>query len=135
MYEIKLKKIQEYKIYAFIRSIGSSGWKDKTNIRRVQISGFNVSHLPVSKKDITSMIIGVESLFDKDLFVIWNIYNYGSHEKNRSCYVNVSSLFQAFLKGYFTTTDANQRVWISDEYHLDTLLNEYLAYNYCSLGD
>lgn len=135
MYLIELKKINDFKIYAFLRSIGKSGWSDKPEIRRVQIAAFDVERLIPSGDRHTCMIIGIQELLDRDIYVVWNVYNYGLHRTNRSCYVKASNLFKGFLQGYLTITDSNQKIWISDAYHLDTLLNEYLNFNKSSLGD
>ncbi|MDY0278377.1 MAG: hypothetical protein RBQ97_09880 [Acholeplasma sp.] len=135
MYLIECKKIYNYKIYAFLRSIGKSGWSNKPEIRRVQIAAFDVDRLIPSGDQHTCMIIGIQELLDKDIFVVWNVYNYGLHKTNRSCYVKVTNLFKGFLQGYFSTTDSNQKIWISDSYNIDKLLNEYLNFNKSSLGD
>lgn len=135
MYLIELTKMRDYKIYAFLRSIGKSGWSDKPEIRRVQVAAFDVDKLIPSGDQHTCMIIGIQEILDRNIFVAWNVYNYGLHKTNRSCYVKAVNLFKGFLQGFVSLTDSNQKIWISDEYNLDVLLNDYLSYNKSSLGD
>jgi len=129
MYKITMSKIVEYTIFAFIRTIGKSGWAEKPNIRRVQIAGFDLNRLTATTNTITCCIIGVERIYDRDIFVVWNVYNYGNHEKNRSCYVQTINISKAFQLGYFTTTDAKQKIWLSDTFNLDKLFQEYINFN------
>ena len=129
MYVIECKKIINYRIYAFLRSVGKSGWSDRPEIRRVQIAAFDVDRLIPSGDRHTCMIIGIQELFDSDIFVIWNIYNYGLHKTNRSCYVKAANIFKGFLQGYLSVTDSSQKIWISDSYHLDILLTDYFKIN------
>lgn len=131
----KINKINNYELYAFIRHVSKSGWSDKPQVRRVQIAKFNINELIASGSTKTCMILGVQELLDRDIFVAWDIYNYGNHKTNRSCYVSANNIFKAFINGYLTTTDSNQKVWISDPFHLDVLLNDYIKHNWSSLGE
>lgn len=135
MYEISLRKIKEYKLHIFLRKITYAGWSDKPEKRRVQVSSFDLSKLPASGGSVTCMIIGVQELFDRYIFVAWNIYEYGSHATNRSCYVHTTSIYNGFLKGYLSRVDQSQKIWVSDGYNLDKLILDYMDFNYSSLGE
>lgn len=134
LYKIKMKKISTFEIYFYLRNIGKSGWSDKKEIRRVQVAGFNVNSLPPTNHQSASMIIGIQNIFDEDICVVWNIYNYGNHSKNRSCYVKTANIYKAFTTGYVTTTDSNQKIWLCDRNNFDRLLNDYIMTNYISDG-
>ncbi len=133
-YKIEIDKINHYTIYAFIRTVSGSGWSNKPDIRRVQIKGFDIDSVIASGHSNTSMIIGVDSLYSKDIFIFWNIYNFGNHKKNRSCYVHVNNIFQTFNKGYTITTDFKQKIWLSDKFNFNIILKDYMKFNESALG-
>src|SRR5690554_6067570 len=135
MYEITLRKISNYKIYLFLRNVSNAGWSDKPEKRRVQVTAFDVKKLPPTGKHVTAMILGVQEIFDRFIFVAWDIYKYGGHATNRSCYINTTNIYNAFLRGFITTMDQSQKVWLADSYNLDKLINNYIEYNYSSIGD
>lgn len=134
LYKLKVKKILNFEIYFYLRKVGKSGWADKKEIRRVQVAAFNVNSLPSTNHHTTSMIIGLQTIFDEDICVVWNVYNYGNHSKNRSCYVKTANIYKAFTTGYITTTDSNQKIWLCNQYNFDRLLNDYIKTNYISDG-
>jgi len=129
VHKIIIKSNIEITVYAYLKKITSSGWSNKTNVRRVQISKLDMSKLVKSTLNETAIIIGYQDIFEKTIYVAWNVYKYIAHKTNRSCYVNASSLFKAFIDGYFTTTDLSQKVWVSDEKNLNKLLYDYMKYN------
>lgn len=132
---IKMRKINNIILHVFIRKVSKSGWSDKPQKRRVQVSAFDIDKLPATGKTTTCMIIGIQELFDRNIFVAWNIYNYGVHTTNRSCYVSTHNLYNGFVDGFLTTTDQSQKVWIADEYNLDKLISDYMVFNYSSIGE
>lgn len=135
MFIIEMRKINEYKLYVFLRKVTKAGWKNLPEKRRVQVSSFNINELPPSGKKSTCMILGIQEIFDRNIFIAWNVYNYGYHATNRSCYVHTSNIYKVFTKGYLTTTDQSNKIWLSDEYNIDKLISSYIEYNYSSLGE
>lgn len=133
MYTFVIKKVGIFTIHFLLRTVSTSGWKDKPFIRRVQIASFDINELPKTTNNETCMIVGIENLFDKDLVVVWDIYRYGIHFTNRSCYVNVTSLANALENSYYYGINSNLPVWISTDTSFDILLSRYIEKNKVSI--
>lgn len=128
-YDIQLEGIHSVSILCLIRSITNSGWRDKPLIKRVQITKVDPQKLPISNFSKTAMIIGYLPIVDKHMFVLWSIYNNLSHNTNKSCYVRMEKLFNAYIYGYYIGMDSDQKIWISDENNLSKIIYDYLKTN------
>lgn len=127
--KIRIAKNNQIELEFIIKNIVNSGWSHKPLIRRVQIRNIPQEELTVSSMTQTSIIIGVIDVIDKTMFVAWSPYLNSFHRTNRSCYVQLSTVFQGYLKGYFSSVESNQRIWISDNKNLHRLLYNYLKSN------
>jgi len=129
LYEFRIHGIHDFNIFAIYKKIVNGGWKEKPLIKRVQIPKIDVSKLPISTFSVTSMVIGTLEVVDKNLFVIWSLYNNTAHNTNKSCYVRMHNIFKAYLEGFFIGEDFNQRVWIADEKNLNKIFYDFLKHN------
>lgn len=120
------------KIYCITKNIVNSGWADKPLIKRIQLSKFDSSLLPISTFKETAIIIGYIHILDKDMFIFWSFYRNISHNTNRSCYVTVKSLFKGYLDGFYRPFESGQNVWITDSLNIKKALYDYMKRHYTS---
>lgn len=134
-YEILVKKNAEIKIKFIIKNIVKSGWSDKPLIRRIQIPKITEKSFLISNFKQTTMLVGFIRVIDKNIFVLWSIYKNNSHKTNKSCYINLQTIFRTYLEGYVSCMESDQMIWAADENNLSKALYNYLSYNNTTIGE
>ena len=121
-----------YKMIIYYKNITGAGWKDKPNIRRVQVT--NVRYADIDKyistsKDSFLAILGYYNYDNNPIMVAWNAYNFVYHSTTRSCYVTTDLLQEAYKSGYIKTNYSNQTIWIFTPDYFDEFINDYIECN------
>lgn len=132
-YELIITKDnKEYRIVVFLKNITGAGWADKPNMKRVQVTNIRVvdidNYINTTDKEAL-VILGYYNFDDNPIMVAWNAYRYVSHNKNRSCYIDIESLLEGYNNGYITKTCSDQRVWVFKSNYFETFLKNYIEKN------
>jgi len=122
----------DYYLVAFLKSLSLSGWKEKPNIKRVQVP--NIRKIDEKKYIDTTLkqtfvILGYYEFDDNPIMVAWNAYKFVLHNTLRSCYVNLTSLQTGYRLGYFECNDSKQKHWIFTSGNFGLFLEKYIEYN------
>lgn len=121
--------VRRFDLFLIIRTLSTGGWKDKPNIKRIQVA--NIKDLIVYTNKIrTFMLCSMTKYKDKTIVIVWNAYLYTHHKTNRSCYINIDAIEKCYEKGYFLSRDFDQEIWLSDESHFGLLIRDYISFNY-----
>lgn len=134
-HELLIEKNSEIRIKYMIKNIVKSGWENKPLIRRIQITKIESKDLLISNNKQTTFLIGILPVIDKNIFVIWNVYKNNNHNTNKSCYVNLQTIFRTYLEGYVSCMESDQMIWASDENNLGKAIYNYMLYNNTTLGE
>ena len=121
-----------YRLIIFLKNITGAGWADKPNIKRVQVTNVRVVDIDnyINTTDTEALIIlGYYNFDNNPIMVAWNAYRYVSHNKNRSCYIDIESLLEGYNNGYITKTCSDQRVWVFRPSYFETFLKNYIEKN------
>lgn len=121
-----------YKIVMYYKNITGSGWSNKPNIRRVQVT--NVRNVDINKYISTSnnsffVIFGYYNFDNNPIMVAWNAYNFVYHATTRSCYVSIDLLIEGYKKGFLKTYYSKQKMWIFTPHNFELFLNDYIKCN------
>lgn len=119
---------QKIEIYFLIRNIVHSGWKEKPHIKRIQVQNFSINNPELFKPLNNSsffFFVGYYNFDGNPLFVYWDPGRYTHHITNRSCYVYLNTLVEAYKKGYIETVNMNKRVWVLTSENFNLFLNNY----------
>lgn len=120
-------------IHAVIRSIGESGWSDKKDIKRVQISSYKDLNLPVNSDQEMSTIFGLCTVDSSFIICSWNLFQFMTQKTNRSCYVKAQDLIDAKIKGFAYQEASSTPYFVSDIRHFGYLIENFLKYNKINL--
>ena len=121
-----------YRMLMYFKNITGSGWSNKPNIRRVQVS--NVRNDDIDKYINTTdnsflVILGYYNFDNNPIMVAWNAYNYVYHNTQRSCYIDIDSLQKGYNNGYYKTICSNQSVWIFTPTYFEKFIEDYIKTN------
>ena len=117
-----------YELSINIKSLSKSGWADRLDIRRIQVQ--TISNLPVTTNNSCYLLLGFCTYKDEPMCICWNANRYVFHKSNRSCYVDVSSIYKGFQNGYYFGFDHHREVFVSNNKNFDKLIKEYISYTY-----
>lgn len=116
----------------YLKNITGAGWKEKPNIKRVQVSNVKVvspDNFVSTSKCQTIMILGYYNFDNNPIMVGWDAYRYTKHKTMRSCYVNVDNLIMGYENKYYEGISQSQKIWIFDSSKFNVFLNSYIKYN------
>jgi len=116
----------------YLKNITGAGWKEKPNIKRVQVSNVKVvspDNFVRTSKCQTIMILGYYNFDNNPIMVGWDAYRYTKHKTMRSCYVNVDNLIMGYENKYYEGISQSQKIWIFDSSKFNVFLNSYIKYN------
>ena len=120
---------RKFDLYFVLKNISSGGWKDNSDIKRIQIGNVKDKLVTTNKKR-THMLCGLTHYEDKYILVVWNSYLYTSHNTNRSCYVYTDTIKKCYETGYVFSHEFDQEIWLCDCTKFGLLIRDYISYNY-----
>ena len=113
---------RRFSLNLFIKNIANSGWADKPYIKRIQVPSLLGKTIPKKGNDSISLFLGIAFVSGDPIFVAWNPFSYVYHKTNRSCYVLVQSLANAFQCGLFKTVDCKKEVVLCTQSNFGRLI-------------
>lgn len=122
------KNEEQINITVLIKNISGCGWKDRKNIKRIQV--LKMARPPKTTKSQCFLLLGMTSINGSDILVAWNPLKYIYHEKNRSAYVYDEALFEAYNKGFYQTVQNGEKILVCNNNHFSELLDQYYRYSY-----
>lgn len=127
---VKIKDVgRKFDLYFILKNISNGGWKDNSDIKRIQIGNIKDKLVTTNKKR-THMLCGFIRYENKYILVVWNSYLYTSHNTNRSCYVYSNTIKKCFETGYVFSHEFDQEIWLCDSSKFGLLIRDYISYNY-----
>ena len=121
---------RQYNLHIKFKSVTSGGWKNKPQVRRIQISKKHLTNIIDTTQNELTLLAGYVVFKDTPLFCFWNPKRYISHKTTCSCYVNVSSINQAYKDGYYLGYDSGKEVYICNSTNLRRVITEFISNNY-----
>lgn len=126
------KDDKEYKLIMYYKNITGAGWKDKPNVKRVQVTNVrkdDITKYVSTSNEETFIILGYYNFDNNPIMVAWNAYHYVYHDTTRSCYVDIDTLLEGYKKGYVNTVYAKQDIWVFTADYFDRFLQDYIKNN------
>jgi hypothetical protein len=127
------RKQRLFTFVCFLKNITGSGWAEKPMIKRIQIPNlrlFEPSLYIDTTETSTVLILGYYDHDSNPLFVAWDFYRYTMHKTQRSCYVNIISMQEAYKKGLYKTSDSHKNfVWVFLPSRFDEFIFDYIKRN------
>ena len=120
---------RKFDLYFILKNISSGGWKDNSDIKRIQVGNIKDKLVTTNKKR-THMLCGLIRYENKYILVVWNSYIYTSHNTNRSCYVYSNTIKKCYETGYVFSHEFDQEIWLCDSSKFGLLIRDYISYNY-----
>ena len=121
--------VRRFDLYFILKNISNSGWKEKNEIKRIQVGNVKEG-LVTTNKIRTHMLCGIVGYKDKYILVVWNSYLYTNHSTNRSCYVHADTIKKCYDRGYVFSHEFDQEIWLCDSSKFGLLIRDYVSYNY-----
>ena len=115
-------------IEAIVKNISECGWKDRTNIKRIQVSRIDNYHK--TDQNYCFLLLGITYINDEPILVAWNPLKYIYHKTNRSAYVYDDVLINGFKNGYYKTYVNGEFVLVCRQEHFISLFEDYIHYSF-----
>ena len=120
---------RKFDLYFILKNISGGGWKEKQEIKRIQIGNIK-DKLVTSNKKRTHMLCGLMRYNEKYILVVWNSYLYTKHNTNCSCYVHSETIKKCYETGYVFSHEFDQEIWLCECSKFGLLIRDYISYNY-----
>lgn len=132
VYSVIKKNEKKFKVIIYLKNITGSGWKNKLNIKRVQVTNvknYKSDNFTKSDENNIMLLLGFYEFDNNPIWVAWDIYRYINHDTVRSCYITVDNLLRGYKNHYLETIDSSQKIWIFGKDKFIHFLDEYVKYN------
>ncbi|HHX70807.1 MAG TPA: hypothetical protein GX708_22495 [Gallicola sp.] len=121
----------DYRFVVNIRNITGSGWKDKIDIKRVQVINILYSSpekIITTNQNQAMFLLGYYNFDNNPIFVAWDFYRYTKHNTNRSCYVTINHLQRGFENGFYEGVSAQNIIWVFKIQYFSKFVEKYINY-------
>lgn len=123
-----IKDGKKLDITVLIKNICECGWKDRKNIKRIQV--LKMERPQKTTETQCFLLLGLTFVGDRSILVAWNPLKYIYHEKNRSAYVYDDHIFKAYDTGFFQVVQNGEKLLLCDENNFQKLLDRYYDYSF-----